>query len=712
MLLGYLLLVLALLSGLFSAFHFLKGGDAYPKTARIAKSLYYLLVFFISAVTFYLFYLFLSHRFEFSYVYAYSSTDLPFFYLLSSFWAGQEGTFLLWLFFGAWLGVFLLKKGDEYESHTMFFYLLVQIFLLILLLKKSPFELVPGFTPDEGRGLNPLLQDFWMVIHPPLIFVGYAALAIPFSYALAALFKNNYKSWLKLALPWTCFGALFLGAGIFVGGYWAYKVLGWGGYWGWDPVENASLIPWIFVLVFLHGMIIQKTDGALRKTNLFLAILIFLLVLYGTFLTRSGVLADFSVHSFTDLGINLYLIIGMIVFIAFSLGLLIWRSPKIKSPKIDRNVLSQGFGVTLGMVFLSVSAILILLGTSSPIITGFLGNPSKVDTVYYIRTNLPLGILIAFTLGMIPFLAWKGSRIAKKILLPVSLTIVLTILALILGVRSLVYLVFICMGIFAFTANLFVFIKRIRKNILTAGGFLAHIGLGILLIGVITSSAYSFSTKVNLPKGEEKEIWGYHLRYQGFEERELRVEVGKEGNKFMAKPKFYYSDYTDGVMRTPHIDYNFWGDLYLAPLEIQTEEKSFVMKKGEGIEFRNYKIRFVEFDMAPHSVGGKMAVGVRLEVLWNEEKQVIVPTLIMGMGGEREQRGAELPGGDGLVYLDVIDADNKAISLSIVDVSEETAETLILEISRKPLIGLVWLGTIFMMIGLGISWWRRKKEAG
>jgi cytochrome c-type biogenesis protein CcmF len=232
MFLGDLFLGLALLCGIFSAFHFLKGGASYPQTIKIARKLYYLLVFFTTAATGYLFYLFLAHRFEFSYVFGYSSTDLSFFYLLSSLWAGQEGSFLLWLFFGVWLGIFLMKRDDEFEFNTMFFYILVQIFLLVLLLKKSPFELVSGFTPQEGRGLNPLLQDFWMVIHPPLIFLGYAALAIPFSYALAALLKNKYQGWIKVALPWALFGALFLGAGIFVGGYWAYKVLGWGGYWG------------------------------------------------------------------------------------------------------------------------------------------------------------------------------------------------------------------------------------------------------------------------------------------------------------------------------------------------------------------------------------------------------------------------------------------------------------------------------------------------
>jgi cytochrome c-type biogenesis protein CcmF len=400
----------------------------------------------------------------------------------------------------------------------------------------------------------------------------------------------------------------------------------------------------------------------------------------------------------------------MILFAFFSLGLLIWRCSQIDSPKIDQNVFSQGFGVIIGMIFLSLSAVLILLGTSSPILTGLFGNPSKVGTIYYIRTNLPLGILIALLVGVIPFLTWRSSRIAKKIFVPIIITVILTFLAFILGIRSLVYLLFICMGLFAFTANFFICLQRIKANLLTAGGFLTHTGLGLLLIGVITSSAYSSSVKINLLKGEGKNIWGYHLTYQGFDGEKLRVEIQKGKGSMVATPKFYYSDYTDGVVRTPHIDYSLSGDLYLAPLEIKSEQKSFVMKKGESIEFKDYRIKFLEFDMAPHSMGGKMVVGAELEVSMDEGKHTIVPTLIMGMEGEREQRGAELPKEDGLVYLEKIDADDKVISISIIDISEDASEALILELSRKPLIGLVWVGTIFMMIGLGITWRRRRKE--
>src|SRR4030066_943296 len=209
-----------------------------------ARLCFWAATFFCLVASAVLLYAFLAHKFQISYVFGYSSSDLPLFYLISSFWAGQEGSFLLWLLMGFILGLFVIKSARENQAPVMFYYSLVQIFILLLLLKKSPFELLPD-TPAEGRGLNPLLQDPWMVIHPPLVSLGYAALTVPFAFALSALHKNNYESWHKQAFPWVSFSILSLGAGIFVGGFWAYTVLGWGGYWGWDPVGDASLVPWL-----------------------------------------------------------------------------------------------------------------------------------------------------------------------------------------------------------------------------------------------------------------------------------------------------------------------------------------------------------------------------------------------------------------------------------------------------------------------------------
>jgi cytochrome c-type biogenesis protein CcmF len=191
-------------------------------------------------------------------------------------------------------------------------------------------------------GMNPLLMDPWMVVHPPILFLGYASATIPFGYAVAALLKNDYRNWLGLSYRWVLFSMATLGVGIFLGGYWAYKVLGWGGYWGWDPVENSSLIPWLVVVALMHGMIIQKRRGALVRTNIFLSMLYFILVFYSTFLTRSGVLSNFSVHSFGAEGISGYIIYFILFYVIVSAYLFITRLRKIPATPSARNPSGNG----------------------------------------------------------------------------------------------------------------------------------------------------------------------------------------------------------------------------------------------------------------------------------------------------------------------------------------------------------------------------------
>jgi cytochrome c-type biogenesis protein CcmF len=285
---------------IFLAFGFnIVAGVAYLLSARgrqsfdnLARTSYHLFTILIGLAVAYLFFLFFSHNYAIKYVYEYSERAQSNFYILSAFWGGQEGTYLLWLFFNALFGYIVIKRGGQYRDFGMAVLSLVNLFFLAILVKLSPFALLPVPAPD-GLGLNPLLRDPWMVIHPPVIFLGYAMATVPFVIAMAALIQNDFSSWLRRAFPWAIITLLMLAAGNILGGFWAYKTLGWGGFWAWDPVENSSFIPWVISLALVHGLIIERRSGALRRVNLMLASFVLLRVVYGTFMNPSGVLADF-----------------------------------------------------------------------------------------------------------------------------------------------------------------------------------------------------------------------------------------------------------------------------------------------------------------------------------------------------------------------------------------------------------------------------------
>ncbi len=296
---------------------------AHRVPSPLARAFYHLTVISVILGSATLLYLILTHQFQYTYVWSYSSRALSTPLLISTFYAGQEGSFMLWALFTALIGVFLMRHSARYgyEAQVMSVFGAIELMLLLMLLVKNPFlyvweswagEVQPGFMPADGRGLNPLLQNYWMVIHPQVLFSGFAAMGVPYAYAIAALLKRDYDYWFKPATPWIVFGTFVLGMGIMMGGFWAYETLGWGGYWAWDPVENSSLVPWLIGVAAIHTILSQRKSGAFVRTNLVLGMLCFVLVMYSTFLTRSGVLGDTSVHSFVDPGMWAYwLLMGM-----------------------------------------------------------------------------------------------------------------------------------------------------------------------------------------------------------------------------------------------------------------------------------------------------------------------------------------------------------------------------------------------------------------
>jgi cytochrome c-type biogenesis protein CcmF len=697
---------------------------------------------FVTFASMLLMHFILNHEFIYSYVVQYSSRDLPLEYLVSSFWAGQEGSFLLWVLLGSWLGIFLMFKAKDMEPQVMLIYNLNNIFLAILLIKQSPFGMLP-ISPPDGQGLNMLLQDPWMVIHPPVVFLGYAAYTIPFAYAVSALWRREYDRWVKLALPWVVFAFVSLGAGIIIGGYWSYKVLGWGGYWGWDPVENASLLPWLAGTALMHGMILQQTRKKLRKTNFVLAAFSFILVIYCTFLTRSGVLADFSVHSFVDLGITGWLVIFMLAFIAISLGFLVARAREIPVSQKGEvlSYFSREFGLIAALILLCLSTVFTGLGTSMPLITRLLEKASKVSTEFYVNTNLPLAILMLLFLSFVPLMIWGKNSLSKlgpKLTWALAGAIVSGVITLLHGYPDM-GLPFLSLGVLLLSLfagavagmNLFLAVKLIRKKITISGAAIAHLGVGLMFLGIVSSSAYDRSEKVLLAQGAVKNAMGYDVKFNGprfsREGKGMRVHLPldtKKGNtQFIAQPDIYSERSPDGQFKRfshPHIRRGLIADLYISPVEFDPGKKEGAsgdhlhLKKGQKTRFHDYELTFTSFDVSG-MMGKKnargMSVGANIVVSYKDAEPVTLKPVITVGQRQSPSKRVKLPGPkDAYLTLVNIDAGSKMIGLVYQDTASSahtSPPAVIAEVSIKPGMTILWLGTFLILLGGSVAIARR-----
>ncbi len=673
--------------------------------------------------------------FRIEYVYQYSGLELPLNYQLSAFWAGQKGSFLIWLLWAALLGLPLRRAAGRDEPTVMIVYILTALGLLFILVRENPFVMLPEAPPD-GAGLNPLLQDSWMVIHPPVMFIGYAATAIPFAFAVAAMWRRDTSKWAARALPWTLGGFMVLGAAILMGGYWAYRTLGWGGYWGWDPVENASFIPWLIGIVLIHGLYLERTRKRFRRMNLVIACLIYLSVLYGTFLTRSGVLADFSVHSFVDLGISGWLIALMAFFAGVSVYLLITRLPKVETePNVDP-ALSRGSLLVMATIVVGLAALVITFGTSAPLLTGwFMERPGQVGPEFYNTVNSPLALLMAFLLILVPFFTWRemAAKDLPRQLLPSFLGgLVAAIIGAVFGVHSPFHVIFLFLAAWALSANLQKVVTMVRTSGLKgAGGYLAHVGVGVMLIGILASSAYDHSIKVTLPQGvpvavtEDMQLTFTHfIPRKGFERERMEVVVKRpNGETFNLYPKLFVNDRTNQLMVNPDIRKTFLQDLYISPIEYLPPEDPSEMvplelAKGEMAKVGEVDIRFVDLvidkDQDPMvllAAGKPVELAARLEIVRKGQKQEVIARYRFSNTGRVESPPAQMPG-RGFVAMTGIDPRGGRIALDVLGATSEARPArLSIDVTRKPLIFLVWAGIYVILAGGAISTFERWRHA-
>ncbi|WP_461452339.1 cytochrome c biogenesis protein CcsA [Mucilaginibacter sp.] len=469
-----------------------------------------------------LFYIIYSNLFEYHYAWEHSSRTLPVYYIISSFWEGQEGSFWLWGFWQAVLGNILIWRAKSWEKPVLTVISLSQTLLASMLLGieifgsrigSSPFILLrqamdaPIFSRPEylsyikdGNGLNPLLQNYWMVIHPPTLFLGFASMIVPFAYAVAGLWQKRYKEWVQPAISYALFAVMVLGTGVIMGSLWAYESLNFGGYWAWDPVENAALIPWLTLIGAVHVMIVYKNTGHSYFTATFLTLISFVLVLYASFLTRSGILGDTSVHAFTDLGMFWHLVVDVVIFALMAIALLIIRWKELPISKKEEDTYSREFWMFVGSVFLALSCLQLVVVTSIPVWNAMfktsIAPPSNPVTLYNVF-QAGFAVVVTLLTGVTQFLKYKKTDVTRffisTLLYVVCAAILTGIIVYLTGVYKLkiVFILVMLGAIYSILVNGKVLADAFKGKIKLAGSAVAHIGFGLIMVGALISAGTS-----------------------------------------------------------------------------------------------------------------------------------------------------------------------------------------------------------------------------
>ncbi|WP_312520535.1 cytochrome c biogenesis protein CcsA [Anaerospora sp.] len=662
---------------------------------------------FIGTAAAYLLFIILSDQFQFAYVYSYSSMELALPYKVSAFWAGQEGSFMLWLLFHAGFGLLLLRHSNKSPA-CMAVYSVLQGLLLIILLAKSPFMMLSEPQMD-GNGLNPLLQDPWMVIHPPIVFLGYAGLAVPFAYAMDGLITGGNEYWVKPALAWALFSWSSLGAGIFIGGFWAYKVLGWGGYWAWDPVENSSLVPWLAAGALVHLLLLARIRPAGVKSAYVASLASFILVLYGTFLTRSGMLSDFSTHSFADEGIGGLLAGFVLVSALTATVVLVLKWQELPQGELYPTIKSREFILACTGLVLAVLAILVFIGMSTPIFTALVGNPQNVNTSFYNATTLPLAAAMALLLTIGPVLKKTNQKTNWFVY---GGGIAAAVAGLVFATSYGIWNPLIALVIAFCFSSLVSNITAAVKSYITWPAGITHVGVALALIGIMVSSAASHSQLVSFEPGQSQRLFGQKVTYLG-----KAAAIGEDGfyQKFSIEDDAVLNAITklnkegNPAAREPAIYRTIAADLYIAPVLKREGNggKEAIIRKGEQTVQDGLQLKLLQISM----LGGKVS---------NEEIR-IQAALEAAKDGKMEAVNAEMlfKNGRGMgipvqildhyeVTLNGVNPNEGAISIRVRNTTTTVQnEQIDVEVSDKPLVNLLWLGTALITFSTLWAGWKR-----
>jgi cytochrome c-type biogenesis protein CcmF len=482
----------------------------------------------------------LTSDFRIKYVAEYSSTTLPIQYKITSLWGGMEGSMLFWALILATF-IAIAQYQNRARNRALMPWVLATtctvagFFLAMLVFVTPPFALLP-YVPAEGTDLNPLLQNYWMQIHPPSLYLGYVSWTIPFGFAIAALVTGRLDDlWIRTSRRWCLMAWFFLGLGNLFGARWAYEVLGWGGYWAWDPVENAAFMPWLTGTAYLHSVMIQERKDMLKVWNMTLIIMTFALTIFGTFLTRSGVIS--SVHSFTQSGLGPFFMGFLCFILAVSAGLLVWRLDSLKPRHKLDSLVSRESAFLFNNLLLVGIAFATLWGTIFPVLSEWVrGIKITVGPPFFNRVNAPLAIALLLLMGIGPLVAWRratAKRLIQTFLPPGLFGIAAGLVAFVGGMKSLSALLVVSFSGFVLYTVVSEFhggararmsmvggsygqaiAGLLRKNQRRYGGYIIHVGVVFMFLGVTMSSVYRVEEMHTVAKGGEFTIGSYRLVYE------------------------------------------------------------------------------------------------------------------------------------------------------------------------------------------------------
>ncbi len=792
---GHFFVLLSLVASLIATFAFFKATQAeaglkagWIKLARLA---FYVETISVLAIFAALYYIISNHLFEYKYAWQHSSRALQVEYLLSCFWEGQEGSFMLWSFWHCVLGLILIARAKKWEAPVMTVVSFAQFCLATMLIGiyffgakvgSSPFVLLRNETPGpifsqpnylqfirDGNGLNALLQNYWMVIHPPVLFLGFASTLIPFAYAIAGLWTRDHKGWATPAIPWAAFSTAVLGVGIMMGAAWAYESLTFGGYWAWDPVENASLVPWLVMVGGMHTNLVYRNSGYSLRATYFFYIVSFLLVLYSTFLTRSGVLGDTSVHAFTDLGMNLQLVLFILVFLIPAFWLLIARRKEIPAIHKEENTYSREFWMFIGSLVLFLSALVIIVSTSLPVFNKVFGTKWAVGEDaegFHNQVQIFVAIILGFLTGVTQYLKYKDtprSYIRKHLYLPLLVSLLVSVCISIWGSidydqKGIGFLAAIHLAIFASVysviGNLGYILLVLRGRVRAAGASVAHIGFGLVLVGILISSStkeiLSHNTtgmsplkmgekespleNITLVKGLATDMGRYTATYvkdtlnerdrKRYYEINFKSKNGKE--EFSLYPDIIENNKgSEGVTPNPDARHYWNRDIftYLTflgdPEKIRAKDTSTfrekIVKVGDTIFYSTGLIIMNKVVINPQNskhqfTAADTALALDMTVISKEGNRFSAQPLLKVEDGMVEVVPDTVMAQSLVLTFNKVQDQEKGLLEMGIKESSGVLDFVTLKVYEFPYINVLWIGIVVMVIGLIMSIYQRLKR--